>query len=76
MKSLRVRLTLWFTLGFLAVAVIFMLFTFRRLDLELRRGTFERATTQTSAAIATSAAMHPSSPIARTSTAIASQPPL
>lgn len=42
MKSLRVRLTLWFTLGFLAVAAIFMLFTFRRLDLELRRGTFER----------------------------------
>jgi signal transduction histidine kinase len=42
MKSLRVRLTLWFTLGFVAVAAIFMLFTFRRLDLELRRGTFER----------------------------------
>lgn len=42
MKSLRVRLTLWFTLGFLAVSVIFILFTFRRLDLELRRGTFER----------------------------------
>jgi signal transduction histidine kinase len=42
MKSLRVRLTLWFTLGFLVVAAIFMLFTYRRLDLELRRGTFER----------------------------------
>jgi signal transduction histidine kinase len=42
MKSLRVRLMLWFTLGFVAVAAIFMLFTYRRLDLELRRGTFER----------------------------------
>lgn len=42
MKSLRVRLTLWFTLGFVAVAAIFMLFTYRRLDLELRRGTFAR----------------------------------
>ena len=42
MKSLRVRLTLWFTLGFVAVAAVFMLLGYRRLDLELRRGTFER----------------------------------
>ena len=42
MKSLRVRLTLWFTLGFVAVAAIFMLFTYRQLDLELRRDTFGR----------------------------------
>jgi signal transduction histidine kinase len=42
MKSLRVRLTLWFTLGFVALAAIFMFFTYRSLDLVLRRGTFER----------------------------------
>lgn len=42
MKSLRVRLTLWFTVGFVAVAAVFMGFTYRQLDLELRRGTFER----------------------------------
>jgi signal transduction histidine kinase len=42
MNSLRVRLTLWFTLGFVAVTVMFMLFTYRQLDLELRRGTFQR----------------------------------
>jgi len=42
MKSLRVRLTVWFALGFLAVTVIFTLVTYRRLDLELRRGTFAR----------------------------------
>ena len=42
MKSLRVRLTLWFTLGFVALAAIFMFFTYRTLDLELRRGTFQR----------------------------------
>jgi len=42
MKSLRVRLTIWFALGFLAVTVIFTLVTYRRLDLELRRGTFAR----------------------------------
>src|SRR6266850_124458 len=42
MKSLRVRLTLWFTLGFVAVAGIFIFFTYRALDLELRRGTFQR----------------------------------
>jgi signal transduction histidine kinase len=42
MKSLRVRLTLWFTFGFVALAAIFMFFTYRTLDLELRRGTFQR----------------------------------
>ena len=42
MKSLRVRLTVWFALGFLAVTVIFTFVTYRRLDLELRRGTFAR----------------------------------
>lgn len=42
MKSLRVRLTLWFTVGFVALAGIFMFFTYRALDLELRRGTFQR----------------------------------
>jgi signal transduction histidine kinase len=42
MKSLRVRLTLWFTLGFVVLAAIFMFLTYRRLDLELRRGTFQR----------------------------------
>jgi signal transduction histidine kinase len=42
MKSLRVRLTLWFTLGFVALAAIFMFFTYRSLDLQLRRGTFQR----------------------------------
>ena len=42
MKSLRVRLTLWFTLGFLAVTGAFMWLTYRHLDLELRRKTFQR----------------------------------
>ena len=42
MKSLRVRLTLWFTLGFVALAGIFIFFTYRALDLQLRRGSFER----------------------------------
>ena len=42
MKSLRTRLTLWFTLGFVAVTVIHITFTYRRLDLELRKDTFER----------------------------------
>jgi signal transduction histidine kinase len=42
MKSLRIRLTLWFTLGFLAVTGVFMWLTYRHLDLELRRKTFER----------------------------------
>jgi len=42
MKSLRVRLTLWFTLGFVAVTAIFIFFTFRHLDLQLRRDTFSR----------------------------------
>jgi signal transduction histidine kinase len=42
MKSLRVRLTLWFTLSFVALAAIFMFFTYKALDLELRRGTFQR----------------------------------
>ncbi|MBK7999932.1 MAG: HAMP domain-containing protein [Verrucomicrobia bacterium] len=42
MKSLRIRLTLWFTLGFVAVTVIHITFTYRRLDLELRKDSFER----------------------------------
>lgn len=42
MKTLRVRLTLWFSMGFLVVTAIQMVFTYRHLDLELRRGTFER----------------------------------
>ena len=42
MKSLRVRLTLWFTLSFVALAAIFMFFIYKTLDLELRRGTFQR----------------------------------
>lgn len=42
MKSLRTRLTLWFTLGFVSVTVIQITLTYRRLDLELRKGTFER----------------------------------
>jgi signal transduction histidine kinase len=42
MKSLRTRLTLWFTLGFVAVTIIHITFTYRRLDLELRKDTFER----------------------------------
>ena len=42
MKSLRTRLTLWFTLGFVLVTVIQITLTYRRLDLELRRDSFER----------------------------------
>ena len=42
MKSLRVRLTLWFTLGFVFVAAIFMVFTYHYLDLRLRQDTFQR----------------------------------
>lgn len=42
MKSLRTRLTLWFTLGFVAVTSIHIAFTYRHLDLELRKDTFER----------------------------------
>jgi len=42
MRSLRIRLTLWFTLGFVGVTAIFVLFTFRHLDLQLRRDTFSR----------------------------------
>ncbi len=42
MRSLRTRLTLWFTLGFLAVTVIQITLTYRRLDLELRRDSFGR----------------------------------
>lgn len=42
MKSLRTRLTLWFTLGFVFVTGIQIALTYRRLDLELRKDTFER----------------------------------
>jgi signal transduction histidine kinase len=42
MKSLRTRLTLWFTLGFVIVTAIQITLTYRRLDLELRKDTFER----------------------------------
>ncbi len=42
MKSLRTRLTLWFTVGFVAVTAIQISLTYRRLDLELRKDTFER----------------------------------
>jgi signal transduction histidine kinase len=41
-RSLRTRLTLWFTLGFVVVTVIQITLTYRRLDLELRKATFER----------------------------------
>ncbi len=41
MKSLRVRLTLWFALSFLTVTAVFMFFTYRRLDLQLRKETFQ-----------------------------------
>ena len=41
MKSLRVRLTLWFTLSFVALAGVFMFFTYRQLNLELRRDTLD-----------------------------------
>jgi signal transduction histidine kinase len=37
MRSLRLRLTLWFTLSFAAVTGLFMFLTYQRLDLELRR---------------------------------------
>jgi len=40
-KTLRVRLTLWFTLCFLAVNGVFMWLTYRHLDVELRRKTFQ-----------------------------------
>jgi len=42
MKSLRVRLTLWFALSFLSVTAVFIFFTYRHLDLELRRKTFQK----------------------------------
>jgi signal transduction histidine kinase len=42
MNSLRFRLTLWFTCGFLAATGVFMWLTYRHLDLELRRKTFQR----------------------------------
>ena len=42
MKSLRARLTVFFTLSFVGLAAIFMFLTYRGLDLELRRGTFQR----------------------------------
>ena len=45
MKSLRTRLTLWFTLGFVVVTVIQITLTYRRLDLELRKDSFEREKT-------------------------------
>lgn len=42
MKSLRTRLTLWFTLGFVFVTAIQIALTYRQLDLELRKDSFER----------------------------------
>ncbi|HAM73993.1 MAG TPA: hypothetical protein DCM86_20400 [Verrucomicrobiales bacterium] len=42
MRSLRVRLAVWFTLSFLTVTVVFTVLTYHDLDLELRRKTFER----------------------------------
>ena len=42
MKSLRVRLTLWFTLGFVALASIFFFATYRYLDLRLRGDALHR----------------------------------
>jgi signal transduction histidine kinase len=42
MKSLRVRLTLWFTFSFVAVVVVFTTFTYQALDLELRRKSVAR----------------------------------
>ncbi|HUL51224.1 MAG TPA: histidine kinase dimerization/phospho-acceptor domain-containing protein [Candidatus Nitrosotalea sp.] len=41
MKTLRVRLTLWFALSFLAVTGVFMWLTYRHLDMDLRRKTFQ-----------------------------------
>jgi len=42
MRSLRVRLTLWFTFSFVAVVVVFGTFTYQALDLELRRKSIAR----------------------------------
>jgi signal transduction histidine kinase len=40
MKSLRVRLTVWFALSFFAATAVFMALTYRTLDRELRRKSF------------------------------------
>jgi signal transduction histidine kinase len=42
MKSLRLRLTLWFTFSFVAVVVVFGTLTYQALDLELRRKSIAR----------------------------------
>ena len=42
MKSLRLRLTLWFGLSFVAVVVVFGTLTYRALDLELRQKSIAR----------------------------------
>lgn len=42
MKSLRVRLTLWFALSFLAVTGVFLVLSYRHLDRQLRRKTFQK----------------------------------
>jgi signal transduction histidine kinase len=41
-RSLRVRMTLWFTFSFVAVVVVFGTFTYQALDLELRRKSIAR----------------------------------
>ena len=42
MRSLRVRLTMWFTFSFVAVVVVFGTLTYQALDLELRRKSIAR----------------------------------
>ena len=42
MRSLRLRLTLWFTSSFVAVVVVFGTLTYQALDLELRRKSIAR----------------------------------
>lgn len=42
MKSLRVRLTLWFAASFFAVTGLFMVVSYQRLDRDLRRKTFSK----------------------------------
>lgn len=45
MNSLRVRLTLWFALSFVAVTAIFMLVSYQQLDRELRHKAFNKEQT-------------------------------
>lgn len=42
MRTIRVRLTIWYTISFLLATAVFTWLTYRDLDLELRRKTFQR----------------------------------